>query len=216
MSRPLTPLTRGFLATFSAVKSLQNPLRADMVAALGEATGEPALRRLREAMRGDKEGRRILAERPLITREAMDLPTLATLPQGTFGEAYASFMGHHDFDPDERQPVRFVEDEELAYVMLRYRQVHDFWHVLCGLPPTVVGEIALKWVEMVQTRLPMCALSATVGPLGLGTEENRTLRNVYIPWALRAGVSVRRESAPHPRPAPAMHATQRTTTHQHQ
>lgn len=46
-------------------------------------------------------------------------------------------------------------------------QVHDFWHVLSGLPPTVVGEIALKWFEMMQTGLPVTALSAFVGPLRL-------------------------------------------------
>jgi len=39
--------------------------------------------------------------------------------------------------------------------MTRYREVHDFWHVLCELPPTVLGEITLKWLEAVQTGLPM-------------------------------------------------------------
>jgi len=41
--------------------------------------------------------------------------------------------------------VQFVDNEELAYVMQRYREVHDFWHVLTGVPTTVLGEIALKW-----------------------------------------------------------------------
>ena len=50
-------------------------------------------------------------------------------------------------------------DDELAWIMTRYRQVHDMWHVLCGLPPTVLGEVALKWLELVQTRLPVAALS---------------------------------------------------------
>jgi len=45
--------------------------------------------------------------------------------------------------------------------------VHDFWHVLCGLPPTVLGELALKWVEMVQTGLPVAAFSGLFGPLAL-------------------------------------------------
>jgi ubiquinone biosynthesis protein COQ4 len=63
--------------------------------------------------------------------------------------------------------VRFVNDEELAYIMLRYRQVHDFWHVLAGLPPSVLAEIALKWFELSVTGLPVCALSSFVGPLRL-------------------------------------------------
>ena len=50
-----------------------------------------------------------------------------------------------------RPAVRFVDDLELAYVMARYRQVHDFWHVLSGLETDVFGEIALKWFEFMQT-----------------------------------------------------------------
>ena len=42
-------------------------------------------------------------------------------------------MTSHGFLADERAQVRFVDDPELAYVMLRYRQVHDFWHVLAGM-----------------------------------------------------------------------------------
>src|SRR3546814_13378512 len=53
--------------------------------------------------------------------------------------------------------------------MLRYRQVHDFWHVLSGLPPTVMVEIALKWLELGQTRLPMTMLSSVFGQLRLNS-----------------------------------------------
>ena len=58
--------------------------------------------------------------------------------------------------------MRFVENPDLAYVMLRYRQVHDLWHVVLGMPPTVLGELAVKWVEMLQTGLPMTVLSSLV------------------------------------------------------
>jgi ubiquinone biosynthesis protein COQ4 len=63
--------------------------------------------------------------------------------------------------------------------------VHDFLHALTGLPPTVLGELALKWFEMVQTELPLCTLSAFVGPLRLRPSEMVTLATVYIPWASR-------------------------------
>lgn len=69
------------------------------------------------------------------------------------------------FEADGRAYVRFVDDPELAYVMQRHRELHDFWHVLFGLPPTVFGEIILKYVELTQTKLPVCALSGFVGPL---------------------------------------------------
>lgn len=58
----------------------------------------------------------------------------------------------------------------------RYREVHDLWHVLSGLPPTVEGELALKWFELVQTGLPVCALGAVVGPLALPRREPQQQR----------------------------------------
>jgi len=78
-------------------------------------------------------------------------------------------------------------DPELAYVMARYRQVHDFWHVLCGLPPTVLGEVGLKWFEFAATGLPSTGLSGLLGPLQLDAQDRRTLYASYVPWAMRAG-----------------------------
>lgn len=109
-----------------------------------------------------------------------------------FGVAYAKFLQTHEFDPNERSSVRFVSDPDLSFVMTRYRQCHDYWHVLTGLPPTVLGELALKWLELLQTGLPLAALSATGGAWGvsskvLSAHERGLLWNVYLPWALRVG-----------------------------
>ena len=43
--------------------------------------------------------------------------------------------------PDTRLAVRFVDDPELAYVMLRYRQTHDLVHTLLGMPTNMLGEL---------------------------------------------------------------------------
>jgi ubiquinone biosynthesis protein COQ4 len=53
-------------------------------------------------------------------------------------------MNGHIYSPNDRTAVRFIDDAELAYVLLRYRQVHDFWHVLLALPTTILGELAQK------------------------------------------------------------------------
>ena len=90
------------------------------------------------------------------------------------------------FTPDARDVVHFVDDPELRYVMQRYREVHDFLHALTGLPPTVLGELALKWFEMVQTELPSTTLAAFAGPLRLPPRDMVTLATVYVPWASRA------------------------------
>lgn len=83
--------------------------------------------------------------------------------------------------------MHFIDDEELAYVMQRYRQAHDFVHTLTGLGVTVEEELALKWFEWVQTGLPMNMLSSLVGPFIVPWEARRRLFNVYVPWALQCG-----------------------------
>ena len=66
------------------------------------------------------------------------------------------------------RPVRFVDDEELAYVATRARETHDLWHVLFGCPTTVQGELALKALEFAQTGMPSAALATLAAPLRLG------------------------------------------------
>ena len=70
--------------------------------------------------------------------------------------------------------------------MCRYRQVHDFWHVLADLPPTVLGEVALKWFELKATGLPVCLLSGLLGPLKLSQKETKFLLTEYLPWVARS------------------------------
>merc|ERR1712166_66611 len=122
------------LAIRSAFAALADPTRADMVATLAETTSGRSLRSLRTRMQRHPTGRLILAEQPRITEASIDLPRLRTLPASTFGRQYAYYLDQHQFSPDERPPIKYIEDPELAFVMCRYREVHDFWHVLAGIP----------------------------------------------------------------------------------
>ena len=132
-----------------------------MVGVVGEATGMRALRKMHDRMERHPVGRAVLIDRPTLTATTLD-EQLRGLPPESFGGAYAKFLEMHAFDPDERSEVQFVDDADLAYVMTRYRQVHDLWHVLYGLPPSLLGEVALKWLEAAQTGLPMAAMAARV------------------------------------------------------
>ena len=76
-------------------------------------------------------------------------------------------MSSHGFTSDERPVVKYVADLEHAYILQRYKEVHDMAHVLLGYGTSVTEEIAVKWFEMIQTELPMSALAAFVGPLNL-------------------------------------------------
>lgn len=182
-ARSLSPGQRAFLTIGAAVGAFVNPQRGYLVAILGETTGEFHLEKIRDRMKLDPEGRKILAERPR-PRDDINLDDLLQLPINTFGFAYGEYMKQHDFTQEGRSTVKYIEDPELAYVLQRYREVHDFWHTLVDLPPTVFGEVTQKWLEMLQTGLPMPTLAAIVGSLRVpGTEKQRILKEA-VPWAL--------------------------------
>ncbi|XP_063066147.1 ubiquinone biosynthesis protein COQ4 homolog, mitochondrial isoform X2 [Engraulis encrasicolus] len=184
---PTSPVQKALLAVGSGVAALQDPYRHDMVAVLGETTGHLALVRLRDRMRNDPEGYTILTERPRIRLSTLDLAHMAALPDGSFGREYLRFLEENRVTPDTRADVKFVDNEELAYVMQRYREVHDLLHTLLGMPTNMLGEVAVKWFEAAQTGLPMCILGAALGPLRLSSSRLQTLAMSLGPWALRSG-----------------------------
>ncbi|CAA2997625.1 ubiquinone biosynthesis COQ4 homolog, mitochondrial [Olea europaea subsp. europaea] len=174
------------VALGSAVGALLDPRRADLIAALGETTGKPAFERVLERMRRSPEGRAVLLERPRVI--SANVGHGWDLSPNTFGAAYAKFMGSRNFSPDDRPPVRFMETEEVAYVAMRVREVHDFWHSLFGLPTNLIGESALKVIEFEQMLLPMCALSVLGGTVRFTEKQRRLFYKHYFPWALQAGM----------------------------
>ena len=132
-------------------------------------------------------GRRILRDRPRITSQTMSLQRLRTLPENSVGREYASWLDKEGVSPDTRDEVRYIDDEECAYVMQRYRECHDFYHALTGLPVMVEGEVALKAFEFANTLLPMTGLSLFAIARLKPVERSRIWRT-YLPWALTNGL----------------------------
>ncbi|XP_006892670.1 PREDICTED: ubiquinone biosynthesis protein COQ4 homolog, mitochondrial [Elephantulus edwardii] len=184
---PTSPLQKALLTAGSAAMALYNPYRHDMVAVLGETTGHRTLKALRDLMKRDPEGAQILQERPRISLSTINLDKLQSLPDGSFGREYLHFLDVNRVSPDTRAPTRFVDDEELAYVIQRYREVHDMLHTLLGMPTNILGEIVVKWFEAVQTGLPMCILGALFGPVRLSAQNLQVLISELIPWAVQSG-----------------------------
>jgi ubiquinone biosynthesis protein COQ4 len=174
--------------------ALRDPSRADMVALLGEATaGLPLQRLTRRVAASSLAGREMVETRSPARFPGLDLslPTLRALPPGSLGAVYAAFMDTRGFDPHDRAAVHreLVPDKRDAWVLQRYRDVHDLWHVLTGMPTTVLGELAQKWFEAAHTGLPVAVLSAAVGPARLKAGERRVLLRDLAPWAVKAGNS---------------------------
>ena len=202
---PLNAFERGTLAVGSAVMSLWNPRRGGMpivsdphqcmliiceelIAALGETTATPLfIYRLRDAMLSSPTGRRILRERPRITSKTMPVAKLRALPENSLGRAYVSWLDREGVSPDTRSSVKYIDNEECAYVMQRYRDSHDFYHALTGLPVFIEGEVALKAFEFANTLLPMTGLSLFAITRMMPSERTR-FWDTYLPWAVHNGL----------------------------
>ncbi|KAL2261605.1 hypothetical protein VTK26DRAFT_3814 [Humicola hyalothermophila] len=185
---PLSRLEKVALAIGSGLMSFRDPRRGDLIAAFAEATATPYfIYRLRDAMLADPTGRRILRDRPRITSTSLNLPHLRSLPANTVGRTYVAWLDREGVSPDTRATVRYVDDAECAYVMQRYRECHDFYHALTGLPVVREGEVALKAFEFANTLLPMTGLSVFAAAT-LKPSERARFRDIYLPWALRNGL----------------------------
>ncbi|PVI06501.1 ubiquinone biosynthesis protein COQ4, mitochondrial [Periconia macrospinosa] len=184
---PLTRTERLGLAFGSGLLSFLDPRRGDLIAAFGEATAQPYfIYKLRDRMLLNPTGRRILRDRPRLTSTSLDIPRLRSLPSNTLGYAYAAWLDAEGVSPDTRAAVRYIDDEECAYVMQRYRECHDFYHALVGLPVFREGEVALKAFEFANTGLPMTGL-AVFSAFTLKKAEWERFWDIYGPWAFRNG-----------------------------
>lgn len=185
---PTSALQKVILALGSSAAALNDPRRGDMVAVNGEVTGIPALAVMLKRMEQSAEGRRILRDTPVINTKAVDFDHLRGLAPNTFGHHYVTFCAEQNITPDEREPVRYVDDARLAYVMTRYRETHDLTHALLGMPTDLVGEAAVKWVEALQTGLPMCIGAAILGPARFKRDSQFKRFAIYRPWAVKVGL----------------------------
>ncbi|XP_040152401.1 uncharacterized protein LOC120894088 [Anopheles arabiensis] len=183
----VSDIQRLILSAGSSVAALVDPRRHDMIACLGETTGREALEKMLHYMRSTEEGQRILAEKPRINTRTVDMEALKKMPEHTFGYTYVKFMEDNNITPDSRMEVRFLDEPELAYVMTRYRETHDMVHAILDMPTNMLGEVTVKWVEALNTGLPMCYGGAVFGAFRLRTKQRQNYLRKYLPWALRTG-----------------------------
>ena len=84
--RRLSVLQRTILGVGCSIQAVRDPYRYDCVAYATEATTAPCqLKSLREKIAKTEEGRRVLAEKPLISSNTLDFEVLRRLPNETLG-----------------------------------------------------------------------------------------------------------------------------------
>ncbi|KAI0985643.1 hypothetical protein GJ496_001623 [Pomphorhynchus laevis] len=183
---PISDFQRKLLTVGSGLICMFNPTRGCQIATFGEVSSSPhLLSNIRDQMLADNNGLRILQDKPLITDNTVELAGLRDLPIHTFGRHYYNFLTYYNYSPNERRKVYFVEDAELAYVLRRYRQIHDLTHVLLGMPTNLLGEITVKKFEGMQLKLPLCILGSTFATLRLGPKHTSKYLKVVLPWVMQ-------------------------------
>ena len=165
----------------SSITAFINPKRSDAVSELGDLSNMNTLLYLKQLMENSEAGSKILTSKPRITSTSLNMSTLFSLPTTTLGYHYYTFIQGHHFTPDERPKSKYIPDMELAYVNQRYKETHDFYHVLLGYDISVVEEIAVKWFEALHLRLPSASISSVFGQMRLSFSDQGLLIRKYIP-----------------------------------
>lgn len=88
----VTEFQKILLTAGSSIAALFDPRRHDMIACLGETTGEGALQNVLQVMQSSEEGRGILKEKPRINTKTVNLNELKSMAPETFGHHYYKFL----------------------------------------------------------------------------------------------------------------------------
>ena len=130
-------------------KLLKDPDDLPQVFTLIDSISGTAPLRLLRGFRRDPHGKRLLKERPDITRQLCDRAYLRSLPDGSVGRAYLAFIESENISPEG---IRDASDAGIAekhdkgdmlYMKERMRDTHDLWHTVTGYKGDVAGEIGL-------------------------------------------------------------------------
>lgn len=164
---------RALLGAGSALGLLASPNRGDLLTVLTQVSSYPMIDRLVAQMRSTHEGRCLLLSRPSINSATVDTKKLAAQAPGTFGRVWVEWLEANRIGPDGRCEARYMTTYETRYVIQRYRETHDFYHVLLGMPTSTLGETVVKYFEAAHMHLPVAGLSALGGSLRILNDDRR-------------------------------------------
>ncbi|HEY8572589.1 Coq4 family protein [Phenylobacterium sp.] len=103
-------------------------------------------------------GGRIAYERAEFARKLMDDAWLDSLPEGSVGAAYRTFIRSEQLSAEglaevSRQGLAQIEEPHpYAWMGRRTRDVHDIWHILSGYGRDALGEACLVAFSYAQTK----------------------------------------------------------------
>jgi ubiquinone biosynthesis protein COQ4 len=132
------------------------------------------------------QGGRIAYERAEFAKALMDDAWLDSLPEGSLGAAYRSFVRAEQLSAEglvevSRTGAAHVDEPHpYAWFGRRTRDVHDLWHVLTGYGRDALGEACLVAFSYAQTRgLGWAFIAVTAG---LRARKDKTYPFVGAIW----------------------------------
>lgn len=163
------------------IDGIKDPNNGNHFSELTDLSSLNTLRWIKIKMEASDEGRRIISNKPRVNTQTINFQDLKYFNNNTLGYQYYDYMTKNEFTPDKRPVVKFIPDLELAYICQRFKETHDFYHVLLGFGSSVAHEIAVKWFEALHLRLPSSSIAGLIGSLKLTTSEINTFYSKLLP-----------------------------------
>lgn len=148
------------------VRVMRDSTRTAEIHRVEELTGAGRYRALIDRHRHEPALASLLRDEPELSTRFVDFHYLRSLPETTLGGAYARHLDDNGITADYQAAwTRWVDEPDIAYLMRRFRQTHDVWHVLLGLGIRGHEEVLLHAFSYGQLRLPVSALVVAFGSL---------------------------------------------------
>lgn len=159
--------TRELLLVLGAfVRVLRDSNRIDDIHLVADITGRGRFERVLTELRRREEGRELLCDRPTLGSGDIDLEAMRALRPATLGGALARHLDAHRLELYDGPPSSVhLRDADVRYLVHRYRQLHDIWHVLLGLGTAGHEEVLVHAFTLGHLRLPNSALIVVFGGL---------------------------------------------------
>ncbi len=168
------PIERAFTMFKYAYAAITDPYTATNLSQFDDISTNFTMYTIKEKMLRDKQGREILKTQPRLNK--VNIQDVLKLEKNTFGYKYAAFMDSNKFLPEERPIAKYMSDYETAYIKQRYKEIHDFVHVILGLEKiTILNEIKVKYFEMIHFGLPSATAACFFGKALLSLQEIKEL-----------------------------------------
>jgi ubiquinone biosynthesis protein Coq4 len=140
MMNKVTRIVTGLRGWHAGLTLLRDPSRLDMVIRMERALPPESREALLARVRRVPEGRAAIAARARLG--AVDVERLLSLPEGTLGRAFATFLRENGLDPRALPTLPGEDDRD--YVEAHLYETHDIWHVATGFGPDIAGELGLQ------------------------------------------------------------------------